>query len=280
MKKIKVIITLVLSLSLCLFNVHISYATEEQNVIETNDNTETNQEFNEDTTQQEIGTESDQESDQETDQEIDQEIDEDTTQQDNNAEIDQEFDDETYLKSMMEQLDNMTIEELNLFIDSVYEQVTNEKLNSENELSSFTIEAIRLAWYAAALAAEELGYTCAATLVRYSLVNADYNETSGMFSEKIKTTSAYREWLRNTSSDSFEITKSDNADLFYALHLVKSKVVGSSSSGARILITDTFDFTLEANYSDFFTTVVNNWAYLCQHTYVLYEISVTIEFFA
>ena len=43
-----------------------------------------------------------------------------------------------------------------------------------------------------------------------------------------------------------------------------------------IRINDTFDFDVDDNYDDLFTSCVNNWAWLCQQTHILNKISVNI----
>ena len=103
----------------------------------------------------------------------------------------------------------------------------------------------------------------------------DYSETDGSFATKIETTSAFQTWRLTPSITSFAFTRSDNADLFFALNKVNI-AMGGNSTGARAVITDTFDFRFELNLQDLFTTLVNDWAYLCQQTYVLNPIDVTI----
>lgn len=70
-------------------------------------------------------------------------------------------------------------------------------------------------------------------------------------------------------------SKSDNSDLFYAIHKF-SYTYSGSSYGARFVISDVFDFSLKFSYQDLFTTIVNNWAYLNQHMGVLYPVRVKI----
>ena len=40
---------------------------------------------------------------------------------------------------------------------------------------------------------------------------------------------------------------------------------------------DTFDFELENNYDDLFTTLVNNWGWLCENAGVLHPIKITLK---
>lgn len=76
-------------------------------------------------------------------------------------------------------------------------------------------------------------------------------------------------------------TKADNPDLFYSLHAVDvyatGYMVGTPFASYIVTISDTFDFKLEKTYmDDLFTTLVNNWAWLCQQIHVLHPIPVTI----
>ena len=80
---------------------------------------------------------------------------------------------------------------------------------------------------------------------------------------------------------SFTIQKSDNADLFYALHRVSTSgtgfMIGNSIMYYLITVHDTFDFAYDNNYDDLFTTTVNNWAWLCQQTHVLNPIEINLS---
>ncbi|MDN5276556.1 MAG: hypothetical protein PWR01_521 [Clostridiales bacterium] len=80
---------------------------------------------------------------------------------------------------------------------------------------------------------------------------------------------------------SLRFTKADNPDLFYSLHKVDvyatGYMVGTPFASYIVTISDTFDFDLDDNYmDDLFTTLVNNWAWLCQQTHVLHPIPVRI----
>jgi len=78
-----------------------------------------------------------------------------------------------------------------------------------------------------------------------------------------------------------QIQKSDNADLFYALHRVSTSgtgfMIGNSIMYYLITVHDTFDFAYDNNYDDLFTTTVNNWAWLCQQTHVLNPIEINLS---
>lgn len=168
------------------------------------------------------------------------------------------------------QFEEMSNKELNDFIDSIAAQY-----NSQARTSVVVPTAsLRAAWLAAAQIAKNMGYPCAGTLVEKSAMGANYNETNGMFAQKIKTTSAFARWRKNHTETSLIFEKHDNADLFYALHQTACLFSGNSS-GARATVTDTYDFKPE-RYNDIFASSVNNWAWLCQQTGVLRNIQVTI----
>lgn len=155
--------------------------------------------------------------------------------------------------------------------------------------------ALQQAWLAAAQIARNLGYDCAATMVEHSVKNMNYSETSvygdGPLLTKIKTTDAYRDYVADMLAsgetyytESFVITKNDNADLFYALHNVSTNSLGTmpGTNLATYIVTlyDTFGFAYDNDYDDLFTTAVNNWAWLCQQTYILNPITITLSTFA
>lgn len=190
------------------------------------------------------------------------------------------------------QFENMTNDELNQFIDNIKNLYDNREVNIENTyaVSDVPTGPVELAWLAAAQIAENNGYTCAAKLVECSVYNTPYIEDSslanpgegGIFYNKIIFSSCYNtyfSYLENLSLSfgAFEFTKNDNSDLYYALHNVNIQL-------SRILdltivnITDVFDFEYDNDYDSLFTGLVNNWAWLCQQTNVLYPISVSIQF--
>lgn len=181
-------------------------------------------------------------------------------------------------------ISNSSINELNQYIDklagSTYDSskntTENDALTGESNRNLVTIAELKLAWLAAAEIAKRKGYPCAAKLVQNAVLNKDYYENNGMFSKKIKLSSDYKAWLNNSSASSFRFT---SGDLFYALHRVESKIVSSSSQGIMVHIHDVFDFAYDNDYDNLFTSLVNNWAWLCQHSYVLHDIDVDIYFY-
>ena len=153
----------------------------------------------------------------------------------------------------------------------------------------------QLAWLAAAQIARDKGYECAALMVEFSVYNIDYSESvtdsSTPLLDKLNTTTVFNNYknkvlnsgLKDFSggSWSFTIQKSDNADLFYALHRVSTSgtgfMIGNSIMYYLITVHDTFDFAYDNNYDDLFTTTVNNWAWLCQQTHVLNPIEINLS---
>lgn len=121
---------------------------------------------------------------------------------------------------------DMSIDELNYLIDSI---ANGGFIQSR----SGSLSEVQLAWLAAAEIARDSGYECAASMVEHSVWNTGYYESKVSSSNetpvinKLETTAAYKNHkttIQNcgstTFSGSFIVTKSDNADLFYALHCV------------------------------------------------------------
>jgi hypothetical protein len=162
-------------------------------------------------------------------------------------------------------LDTMTIKELNAVINYA-SQV--ETINSTDSITTNSL--LGTAWKAAAQIARISGYPLAATLVEHSVDGNNYSETDGAFATEIKTTNVYSNITSGSGSNSF--TNSDNSDLYYAIH-----AFDYTNSGNTLTITDVFDFALNTNYQNLFSTLVNNWGYLNQNLGVLTPINVTID---
>lgn len=194
----------------------------------------------------------------------------------------------------------MTVDELNDFIDFVaenYNTITitgnaNEYSVCADYGSSIIPNAVGMAWLAAAGIARDEGYEWAATMVELSVYNVNLEESivygNGPLTLAVKATDAYQDYLdyllncgKTSTNDSFCITKSDDADLFYALHNVTTSATGSfigtSYASYMVTLTDVFDFEYDNDYDDLFTSLVNNWAWLCQQTHVLYPITITLS---
>jgi len=183
----------------------------------------------------------------------------------------------------------MSVDELNNYIDNIARKyiLVEDKMNNTETLKITSpdsmsgiyynpIVEIKAAWLAAAQIAKLKGYTCAATLVEHSVLGKNYYEQSDIFSQKIKSSNEYKSWMNKDKKPSDLVFST--GDLFYALHKVKISFSAVSSQGAMVHINDKFDFELDSQYSDLFTSLVNNWAWLCQHSYVLTPIDVDIYF--
>lgn len=48
----------------------------------------------------------------------------------------------------------------------------------------------------------------------------------------------------------------------------------------KVNVYDIFDFALDNDYSSLFTTLANNWTWLCQNTGVLNKVTININFTA
>ncbi len=199
--------------------------------------------------------------------------------------------------------ENMTVEQLNDYITVIKEDSEEEKNKMASDFlinlfkgehaiattNSFAQTQLRLAWIAAACIAEKKGYTCAAELVKHSVANTKYYENSidskkGLFYNKLLHLHKFQNMCieaKNCNNeknqvfkDSLEFTKDDNEDLFYALHNVDF----TGYKNKQGVISDIFDFKLQTNMNDMFSTIVNDWAWLCQNTSVLNKINVKIAF--
>lgn len=134
---------------------------------------------------------------------------------------------------------------------------------------------ITLAWIAAAEVASKSGYPCAGTVVKASAYGDNYIEENGLIANTIAASDTFAAWKQNRK-DSIYFEKSDNPDLFYAIHAAEIHVSGSSSGGHAQLY-DVFDFKFETDMEDLFSTLVNDWAWLCQHIGALTPIDVWVK---
>lgn len=135
--------------------------------------------------------------------------------------------------------------------------------------------AISLAWIAAAELAYDSGYPCAGTVVKASAYGDNYIEENGLIANTIAASDTFAAWKQNRK-DSIYFEKSDIPDLFYAIHAAEIHVSGSSSGGHAQLY-DKFDFKFETDMGDLFSTLVNDWAWLCQHISALTPIDVWVK---
>lgn len=188
--------------------------------------------------------------------------------------------------NLKNKFENMTDNELNQYINDIA-NTSNENISTHTTVMVAT-ENLKQAWLAAAQIARNNGYPCAASLVEFSVNNYKYAETSGLIGNKILSTSTYKNYINNIKNNSsssisgyMTFDKSVNSDLFYALHNVNintQKMGIGQYITMNVKITDTFDFAYDNNYDSLFTSLVNNWAWLCQQQHVLNKIPVEINF--
>nr|CRY95747.1 hypothetical protein [uncultured prokaryote] len=164
---------------------------------------------------------------------------------------------------------NMSIGELNAFIHSIMIQTT------DNNAAASRVAIISQAWIAAAEIASKVGYPCAGAVVKSSARVEDYIESNGLLANTIQTTNAFASWKRDLGNY-IVFEKSDNSDLFYAIHKANISVTGNSS-GARAWITDIFNFEFDTDMGDLFATFVNDWGWLSQNIGALSEINVQVD---
>lgn len=154
-----------------------------------------------------------------------------------------------------------------------------------------TIATLKVAWLAAAEIASDK-YPCASKLIMNSVFNIDYSENTKsdekLFTPKIKKDSYYKDYLEKYDKwkKTGEIKKPNGiifkkGDLFYALNKVDCSMKKNDKKKTVVTISDTFDFALEIERykSSPFVGIVNNWAWLCQNSYVLHSIKVNIKFY-
>ena len=169
---------------------------------------------------------------------------------------------------------SMTVPQLNSYIDTCKKNAESlSRTTGEREPEAW----IALAWVAAAMIAKKVGFPCAAALVENSVRGIDYSEFNGIFAEKIKASDVYKNRQISLTPVSIKWEKSDDQDLFYALHEATISYSSVSSQGGIATVTDIFDFAYVDDWSGF-TNKINNWGWLCQETGVLNPINVSIRF--
>jgi len=184
-------------------------------------------------------------------------------------------------------LNNLSVQELNAYIDNITYKYKYQKNIKSIDPTIPTIIELKTAWLAAAQIAKIKGYTCAAKAVEYSVLGLNYNEdkgVGGLFRDKIVGTFVYKNYFSETQKSGVahvskvkEFTKSDNADLFYALHNA-TITFDKTKTYYKVHLYDRFDFAFDNNYDSLFTSIVNNWAWLCQNTSVLNAVDINVYF--
>lgn len=193
--------------------------------------------------------------------------------------------------------ENMSIEELNRYIDTTIDCINQRSFGTEIASAAGqrvlpgvpTVIELKLLWLAAAQAAKLAGYPCSGKLIECSVLGLNYNESKGaggLFRDKIVGTSTYKNYINKIKKGTYSTgvgyvlthPKSENADLYYSLH---SCTYTTTKTGSiyKVAVYDLYDFAL-MNYDGLFTGIVNNRAWLCQHTGVLHKIHVNISFAA
>lgn len=179
-------------------------------------------------------------------------------------------------QALQEALSGMTVDELNEYIHRLYLMNSSREYSIDKNQNERNL-TLRAAWLAAAQIAKAAGYPCAGTIVEYSALGNDYIETNGLLANTIQTTSAYAAWVP-VGGNSIMFTKSDCADLFYALRRASVSVIGSPSH-VRIRFTDVFDFVFETDMGDLFSTLVNDWGWLSQNIDALSVIDIQVDIY-
>lgn len=121
---------------------------------------------------------------------------------------------------------------------------------------------------------------CAAELVLHSLAGEDYVETSGIFTEAIKQSPSFLNWIPTaTAGAKKEIYYGPNevSDLYYSLRHVTFTCLYVSTQGKTVYLEDIFDFKLEM-CETLKATLLNTGAWLLTQTDVMNEITLEISF--
>lgn len=191
------------------------------------------------------------------------------------------------LINTLNRFEGMSIPELNAYIDGVYRKYNSKTVLNGVVNPTTEILEIKAAWLAAAQIAKLKGYPCAAKAVEYSVLGINYEENAnydGLFRNNIVSTKAYKKCLKKlkdsgnlTIREVVTFTKSDNADLFFALHDA-TMTIGKYVSEYRTHVHDVFDFELQGYSGDIFVGAVNNWAWLCQNKHVLNPVEIDVYF--
>ncbi|WFR55207.1 hypothetical protein QA584_16520 [Anaerocolumna sp. AGMB13025] len=205
----------------------------------------------------------------------------------------------TIILNEVSKFKTMSNAELNKYIDDM--KILSEEKNSKSadlvNVSSAVVSAtlsgaadpIQLAWLAGAQILKNKGYTCAGELLEDSVNNINYNENAlnanGLFSSKIVTTTAYKNYIAkikaNQTQAGIEFPSNQNYDLFLALHNTDASTAvtmpGTIFAIYNVTISDTYDFS-PASYDSIFVSAINNWAWLSQQVGSLHSISIKITF--
>ncbi|MCD5407443.1 MAG: hypothetical protein LRZ99_07115 [Desulfotomaculum sp.] len=182
---------------------------------------------------------------------------------------------------------------MNQYIDQIANQ--KNRLSPDLNLKQQDVEleyqtkiiAGKLAWLAAAEIAKRKGYPLAATLIQYSVINKNYYRSGNSdFATAIRNSDAYANYIddfvNKVNTNDIRFTRSDNSDLFFALHRAKFSVELNNKTfgnyrGIDVALYDLYDFK-PSHYDSIFIGAVTNWAWLSQQTFLLHEIDVNIKF--
>lgn len=144
----------------------------------------------------------------------------------------------------------------------------------------FSVLAIRGLIAVAALFVK-LGLPCAAELVLHALEDEDYYETNGLFTEKIKQSPLFLNWVTTAVTDILYFPPDDpneNIDLYYSFRHATFSSPYSTVDGKVIYCYDTFDFRGQEVAETLKATVLNEGAWLLTQLGVMFPIDIQISF--
>lgn len=189
--------------------------------------------------------------------------------------------------------DGMTIQQLNDYIHQIAIGETPAAVNgviASDEAAYFAdpldpflgVPRIMAAWLAAAKIFVKAEFPCTSEMVLRSLGREDYSEVDGIFANKIKTTTPYKDWCVAYSSLNGRITfeSNDDLDLFLSLHdvgIVTRQMGSGTSFKLYAYITDTFDFDNTKEFGSVAANFINDIGWLLQNAGIFYNTKVTIR---
>jgi len=197
------------------------------------------------------------------------------------------------IEELKEKFEKMSIDELQSILNSIGQNIYGKSIKSpamaymEPTVVTTGIlpnAPLKGAWLAAAAIARKMGYPAAATLVEYSVngkgIYLEAEDSGGsLFRDKIIKTTAYKDFINSGySKQDIVFERSDNADLFYAIH--KCTIYLTTVNGRNaIYVTDDFNFEPWSYEGNLFASIINNTGLFFQMCLVLREVKVYITFY-
>ena len=174
----------------------------------------------------------------------------------------------------------MTIDELIYYVNNL--SPASSPTSNYSVTPDDTIQAIRGFIAIAALFVKQ-DYPGAAELVLHALSDEDYYETDGLFTERIKRSTTFLNWVPNATTAKEvlyfpPLTPAESMDLFYFFRHATFSSPYTTTEGKVIYCFDQFDFRGQQAAETLRATVLNEGAWLLTQLGVMYPIDVHISF--